>query len=283
MTKKKLTIGILTIGLICALTIGGTLAFLTDSEKVTNTFTIGDLDISIDEPHWDDGTPDDLTTSDTDESTPGDGDDMTPGDTKVKDPTVTAEVNNSYMRVIMTVIDNEATIPNPEYDENAASPNIEPTIPNPNYGKPITDKDRLELILNTVYYDSTYDVTADPATQNLVPGEKYTLAQLADYATVNSDFTLDTDNSTDGTYYYNYNKIFNQGDKAVLFTNVVIPTDWNSEQLAVMGKYKIEVYAQAIQSDNFANADKAFAALDAEIAAGTAQFNYATVGEKSDK
>lgn len=283
MTKKKLTIGILSIGLICALTIGGTLAFLTDSEKVTNTFTIGDLDISIDEPNWDDGTPDDPTTPDTDESTPGDGDDMTPGDTKVKDPTINADVNNSYMRVIMTVIDNEKTIANPDYVDATTTPDVEPTIPNPNYGKAITDKARLDLILDTVYFDDTYDVSANPATQNLVEGNKYDLKTLENYPTVNDDFTLNTDKSTDGTYYYNYNKIFNQGDKVVLFTNIVIPTDWNTTQLDVMGKYQIEVYAQAIQSDNFANADEAFAALDAEIEAGTVQFNYATVGEKSDK
>ena len=283
MTKKKLTISILSISLICALTIGGTLAFLTDSEKVTNTFTIGDLDISIDEPNWDDGTPDDPTTPDTDESTPGDGDDMTPGDTKVKDPTIIADVNNSYMRVIMTVIDNEKTIANPEYVDAKTTPNVEPTIPNPNYGKAITDKARLDLILDTIYYDDTYNVSANPATQKLVEGNKYDLKTLADYPTVNGDFTLNTDKSTDGTYYYNYNKIFNQGDKVVLFTNIVIPTDWNQSQLDVMGKYQIEVYAQAIQSDNFANADEAFAALDAEIEAGTIQFNYATVGEKSDK
>lgn len=284
MSKRKLTIGILSICIICALAIGGTLAFLTDSEKVTNTFSIGDLDITIDEPHWnDEGTPDDPETPDTDESTPGDGEDMTPGDTKVKDPTVTAVVNNGYMRVIMTVIDNEPTIPNPDYVDDATTPDVEPTVANPNYGKAITDQDRLDLIFDTIYYDSTYNVNSDPATTAIVPGEKYALADLEAYPTVNPSFTADTDKSTAGTYYYNYNEIFNEGDKAVLFTNVVIPTDWNQTQMNVMGKYKIEVYAQAIQSDNFANAEEAFAALDAEIEAGTVQFNYATVGDKSDR
>lgn len=284
MSKKKLTVGILSICTICALAIGGTLAFLTDSEKVTNTFSIGDLDISIDEPHWnDEGTPDDPETPDTDESTPGDGQDLTPGDTKVKDPTVTAEVNNSYMRVIMTVIDNEPTIPNPDYVDEEATPGVEPIIDNPDFGKVITDQDRLDLIFDTIYYDSTYDVNSTPATTAIVPGEKYALADLEAYPTVNPSFTLDGDKSTAGTYCYNYNEIFNEGDKAVLFTNVAIPTDWNQTHLDVMGKYKIEVFAQAIQTDNFASASEAFAALDAEIEAGTVQYNYAIVGEKSDK
>lgn len=282
-SKKKLAIGILSVSIVCALAIGGTLAFLTDSEKVTNTFSIGDLDISIDEPHWNNGTPDDPATTDTDESTPGDGDDMTPGDTKVKDPTVTANVNDSYMRVIMTVIDNEPSIANPDYVDAATTPDLEIYIPNPNYGKVITDKNRLDLILKTIYYDATYNVSSEPATTGLTPGEKYSLEELSDFTTVNPDFTEDTSKSTAGTYYYNYKKIFNQDEKAVLFTNIVIPTDWNATHLNTMGKYKIEVYAQAIQSDNFEDADKAFSALDAEVEAGTVQYNYATVGGKSDK
>lgn len=259
MSKKKLTIGILSICMISALAIGGTLAFLTDSEKVTNTFSMGDLDISIDEPHWnDEGTPDDPTTTDTDESTPGDGEDLTPGDTKVKDPTVKAEVNDSYMRVVMNVIDKDS-------------------------GEVITDTERLNLILQTIRYDNSYDAEGDPATTGINPSEKYKLADLADYPTVNTDFTLDNAKSTAGTYCYNYNEILKEGETAVLFTNVVIPTDWDQDELEVLGQYKIEVYAQAIQTDNFADADEAFAALDAEIEAGTVQYNYAIVGEKSDK
>lgn len=259
MSKKKLITGILCVGLICAMAIGGTLAFLTDSEKVTNTFSMADLDISIDEPHWnDEGTPDDPTTSDTDESTPGDGEDLTPGDTKVKDPTIKAEVNDSYMRVVMSVIDKES-------------------------GEIITDPGRLNLILQTIRYDDTYDADADPATQNIVPGEKYAYDAIKDYDTVNPKFIFDNNKSTDGTYCYNYDGILKEGETAVLFTNIVIPTDWDQDDLNVLGQYKIQVYAQAIQTDNFADADEAFAALDAEISNNTAQYNYAIVGEKSDK
>ena len=73
--SKKIITGIAAITLVAALGIGGTLAYLTDSEKVTNTFSVADLDITLTEPEWDDTT---------------DGKDMEPGDTVKKDPTVNA-------------------------------------------------------------------------------------------------------------------------------------------------------------------------------------------------
>lgn len=230
--RKKLIAGALSICLVAALAIGGTMAYLTDSEKVTNTFSVGDLDITLTEPEWDDDT---------------DGKDLVPGDTEKKDPTITAVEHDSYMRVIMEIQDKD--------------------------GKAITDKERLGLILQTIRY-------ASPA---LSEDNSYTLNDLNAVPTVNSDFTLVTDKSSSdtnvtGVYYYNYNEVLNEGDTATLFTNVVIPTDWNQTQLQKLGEYQIVIQAQAIQTDNFKDAAAAFAALDAEVTAGTIQKDYATVG-----
>ncbi len=230
--RKKLIAGALSICLVAALAIGGTMAYLTDSEKVTNTFSVFDIDITLNEPKWDDTT---------------DGKDLVPGDTEEKDPTITAVEHDSYMRVIMEIQDKD--------------------------GNAITDKDRLDLILKTIRY-------ANPA---LSEANSYTLDNLKDTPTVNGDFTLVADKSSSdtnvtGVYYYNYNNVLTEGATATLFTNVVIPTDWNQTQLQKLGEYKIVISAQAIQVDNFADAAAAFAALDAEVAAGTIQENYATVG-----
>lgn len=233
--SKKVIIGVLATGLVAAVSIGGTLAFLTDSEKQTNTFTVGDLDISLSEPNWDDTT---------------DGKDMTPGDTFVKDPTVAEVTNDSYMRVVMTVKDSD--------------------------GNKITDTNRLSKILTMVRYDNTYNKDETPVTDNLKEDGKYSLNDLEAYSNINPGFTLNTTKSTAGEYYYEYNSVFAEGDEAVLFTNVVVPTDYNQTDLELIGQFKIEVYAQAIQTDNFANAADAFAALDAEIANGTIQENYGT-------
>jgi len=271
--SKKIVIGALSICLVAAMAIGGTMAFLTDSEQVTNHFSLGDLDITIDEPGWEDDThenPDDPDGPDE----PGDGEDLVPGDTKDKDPTVTAVEGNSYMRVVMTIKDRDS-------------------------GEVITDTARLDLILQTIRY------AEDDA---IVEGTPYALADLATYNTVNSKFVKDTERSSDGVYYYNYDGIFNKDDKAVLFTDIVIPTDWNQEELNTLRgiyytdadgnevaadaegatktyhNYMIEIQAQAIQSDNFADAAAAFAALDGEITSNpvTAQKNYGVVGSDSD-
>ncbi|MBO5449603.1 MAG: hypothetical protein J5994_09770 [Ruminococcus sp.] len=271
--SKKIVIGALSICLVAAMAIGGTMAFLTDSEQVTNHFSLGDLDITIDEPGWEDDThenPDDPDGPDE----PGDGEDLVPGDTKDKDPTVTAVEGNSYMRVVMTIKDRDS-------------------------GEVITDTDRLDLILQTIRYAES---------DAIVEGTPYALADLATYNTVNSKFVKDTERSSDGVYYYNYDGIFNKDDTAVLFTDIVIPTDWNQTELNTLRgiyytdadgnevaadaegatktyhNYMIEIQAQAIQSDNFADAAAAFEALDGEITSNpvTAQKNYGVVGSDSD-
>lgn len=237
--SKKIAIGVLILSLVAAISVGGTLAYLTDSQKVTNTFDITDLDITLTEPNWD----------------PDSGTEMTPGDTMYKDPTITAVENDSYMRVIVTIIDNDSE--------------------SENFGKAITDADRLTAILNMVRYDSSYNVKNDPLTTGIDTDKRYSLEDLESYPTVNPNFTLAS--SANGTYYYNYNNVFNEGDSVVLFTNVVVPADYSREQIRLIGKFQIEVYAQAIQAKNFDSAADAFAALDVEIKNGTLQADYGLV------
>jgi predicted ribosomally synthesized peptide with SipW-like signal peptide len=50
--KKKALLMVLAAALIVAASIGGTLAWLTSTDSVTNTFTVGDLDISLSETTW---------------------------------------------------------------------------------------------------------------------------------------------------------------------------------------------------------------------------------------
>ena len=50
--KKPLIIGIAA-ALVCLLAAGATIAWLTASAEVTNTFTVGKIAISLDEPLWD--------------------------------------------------------------------------------------------------------------------------------------------------------------------------------------------------------------------------------------
>lgn len=251
--KKNVLIGALSIGLIAALAIGGTVAFLTDSEDATNRFSMGDLDIKLEEPEWDNGG-DPVDPADPDgPKTPGDGDGLLPGDVRKKDPTVTAVDGDSYMRVIMTIRNKD--------------------------GSAITDTDRLAKIMETIYY-------ANPMIEETVSFSSKELAD-AGYTTVNeSVFTLDSARSAENVFYYNYtnaatDNVFKKDAVAVLFTNIVIPTDWNRTELALLGEYQIVLEAQAIQSANFASAADAYTALDGEAADGTLSVDYKTVGSQT--
>ena len=257
--KKRVIIGILSISFILILSIGGTLAFLTDSEEIVNRFDMGDLDIEIEEPNWHED----------------DGENLVPGTTRLKDPTITNVQSDSYMRAIMRIVDDAETIPNPEYKDEKQTPGVSKTIPNPNYGKVITDAARAEKILKLVRFDSTYNAENEPVTKNIVPGKMYSLSELESYPTVNeTNFTFDSSKSTTGTYYYNYKGIFPKNGTAVLFTNAVIPKDFSRSDLKILGKFQIKVSAQAIQAENFSSAEEAFAALDEEEKAGTLEKNY---------
>ncbi len=74
MKNKKVITCLVAAALVGTIGIGATLAYLQDStEVITNTFTIGDVEIDLDEPSWD----------------PDDAEDMKPGATVDKNPLVT--------------------------------------------------------------------------------------------------------------------------------------------------------------------------------------------------
>lgn len=105
MTKRKLMLVALSLCMVAILAIGGSLAFFTDTSKATNTFTVGDVDITLDEaPVKKDGdkwVPD--TTADRTEE--GNRyEDVYPGAVLPKDPTVhNVGTNDAYVRVQVQV------------------------------------------------------------------------------------------------------------------------------------------------------------------------------------
>ena len=82
--KKKIAISIVAVALVLCCAIGGTLAWLTDKTgPVTNTFTVGDINI-------------DLTETTTDYK-------MVPGNTIAKDPKVTVKANSEACYLFVKV------------------------------------------------------------------------------------------------------------------------------------------------------------------------------------
>lgn len=94
--RKSLAV-ILSVVVVLCMAIGGTLAWLVDTtDPVENTFTYGDIDLSLDETKTDEkGNPVDEDNDGTPEkTTKGNKYEMLPGETYLKDPAVTVEEGN---------------------------------------------------------------------------------------------------------------------------------------------------------------------------------------------
>jgi predicted ribosomally synthesized peptide with SipW-like signal peptide len=109
--KKKVILLSVAALMVAALAVGGTLAYLTDTETVTNTFTIGDVEGVISEngdPDEQDDDGDNLFVDwdDEDGNVANDAEDIAPGQKVQKAPVVTnTGVNDAYVRLTITGAD----------------------------------------------------------------------------------------------------------------------------------------------------------------------------------
>lgn len=91
--KKKILALCLVIALAATAVIGGTLAYFTDTDDATNTFTVGNVKIDLTEPNWE-GTGKE------------DAPEVYPGEALAKDPTVeNIGANPCFVRVSVTGLD----------------------------------------------------------------------------------------------------------------------------------------------------------------------------------
>lgn len=93
-SKNKIMILAICLLVVLNLSIFSTLAWMTDTSQVTNTFTVGTVDIELEETDVDKDGKKDLNNYH-----------LIPGEEYVKDPTMTikAKSEESYVRMIMTV------------------------------------------------------------------------------------------------------------------------------------------------------------------------------------
>lgn len=91
--KKKITALALVVCLVAVAIVGGSLAYFTDEEEATNTFTVGNVDITLTEPNWE-GTGSQ------------DAPEVYPGEPLAKDPTVeNTGANPCFVRIKVTGLD----------------------------------------------------------------------------------------------------------------------------------------------------------------------------------
>lgn len=238
----KKTVGVMAAVLLCTAGAYQTYSYFTEKEEVTNVFTVGDFDISMKEPEW---NPAD-----------GDGVNMYPGYTVYKNPTV-------------------KNMTDPGIGEQPCYLQMRMKIQNEK-GEIITDQKTLDMIRRTIRYDKTYtgkwDKTgkAEKLQQGKIPG--YSEGDISGIPMVNPDFQ-EVNTGKAGEYLFQYKGgnggIMRAGEETVLFTNVVIPTNWGNKDMEQIGRFQIIVSAEAIQSNGFASAQDAFAALGQSVEEGT--------------
>ena len=242
-TKSKALLLTLCAVLLVAASVMGTMAYLTSTDKVENTFTVGNVKITLDEAKVDtDGTP--VTPA---ERVKANEYKLLPGHTYTKDPTVTVikGSESSYVRMKVTF-------------NNAAQ--IIAMCTDPDFADEITGVENAFPLIRMVNF-----VEANAAKWNGLVPDNMTEAEemLGNTKYFVYDKTADT-----LTYYYYYTETVAAPDGdvklATLFDSITVPEWVTGEQLTALNNFKITAVAEAIQADGFANADAAWAAYDAQ-------------------
>lgn len=242
-TKSKALLLTLCAVLLVAASVMGTMAYLTSTDKVENTFTVGNVKITLDEAKVNtDGT---LATPA--ERVKANEYKLLPSHTYTKDPTVTVikGSESSYVRMKVTF-------------NNAAQ--IIAMCTDPDFADEITGVENAFPLIRMVNF-----VEANAAKWNGLVPDNMTEAEemLGNTKYFVYDKTADT-----LTYYYYYTETVAAPDGdvklATLFDSITVPEWVTGEQLTALNNFKITAVAEAIQADGFANADAAWAAYDAQ-------------------
>ncbi len=239
-TKSKALLLTLCAVLLIAASVLGTMAYLTSSAEVKNTFTIGKVEIKLDE-----AKVDELGNVVSDNRVQANEYKLMPGTTYTKDPTVTVKAGSEESYVRMKVTFNNAkeiialcTDPKFAGDGPTGVENAFPLIRMVNFVK-----------ANAAKWDGIIP-------DNMVETED----MLAD-----TNYCVYDETANTLTYYFYYNETVGapNGDVKlpVLFDSITVP-DWaTGEQLAKLNRFQITVVAEAIQAGSFANAGAAWAAF----------------------
>ena len=240
-TKSKALLLTLCAVLLVAASVMGTMAYLTSTDKVENTFTVGNVKITLDEAKVNtDGTP--VTPA---ERVKANEYKLLPGHTYTKDPTVTVKAVSESSCVRMKVTFNNAAdiiamCTDPEYADDGPT-GVEKAFP---LIRMVTFVEANAAKWDGIIPDNMMD------TEEMLANAKY--------------FVYDKPTDT-LTYYFYYNETVAAPDSDVvlpgLFDKVTLPEWVTNDQLATLENFQITVVAEAIQADGFANAGAAWAAF----------------------
>ena len=225
-TSKALLLSLCAVLLVAA-SVLGTMAYLTSADEVTNTFTVGKVAITLDEAKTDINGVAVKPAERVDANTYK----LLPGHTYTKDPTVyvDAKSEDAYVRMLVTVNKHsELKTALPEY----VAGNV--------------------FMLQNLVSDWDQEVWyCNGVTEN-----------ADNTATYEFRYVVGTpDKLEDGKGLSSVPVVSGTGDLPALFTSITLPGSVTNAQLDTLEGLSIDVVAQAIQADGFANADAAWAAF----------------------
>lgn len=232
-TKSKALLLTLCAVLLVAASVLGTMAYLTSTDTVTNTFTVGKVEIKLDETD---------VTSPTGPRVQANSYKLMPGTTYTKDPTVTVKAGSeeSYVRMKVTFNNAKEIIAlctDPEWAEDGP-----------------TGTEKAYPLMYMVNF-----VEANAAKwDGIIPDNMFEIEEmLADAKYFAYDKTADT---LTYIFYYRETVTATSADVVlpVLFDSIKVPEWVTGEQLAKLNNFKITVIAEAIQAGSFANAADAW-------------------------
>lgn len=251
-TKTKALLMSLCAVLLVAASVLGTMAYLTDSKDVKNTFTVGNVTIKLDEAKVNaDGKAIDkegnvVTDLAKAERVAENSYKLLPGHEYTKDPTVTVNTPSVESYVRMKVTFNKASqiiamCTDPEFAEDGPT-GVENAYP---------------LIRMVKFVEANAAKWDGIIPDNMVDTED----MLADAK------YFDAKNDT-LTYYFYYKETVEAPTAdvklATLFDSIKVPEWATGDQLKALQGFEINVVAEAIQADGFENADAAWVAFAAQ-------------------
>lgn len=236
-TKSKALLLTLCAVLLIAASVLGTMAYLTSSAEVKNTFTIGKVEIKLDEAKVTaDGIPVEGAARVTENSYK-----LMPGNTYTKDPTVTVKAGSEASYVRMKVTFNNAK-------------KIIALCTDPEFADEVTGAENAFPLIRMVNF-----VEANAAKwDGIIPDNMVETGEmLADAKYFAYDKTADT---LTYIFYYRETVTAPTADVVlpVLFDSIKVPEWVTGEQLAELNNFQITVIAEAIQAGSFADADDAW-------------------------
>lgn len=222
--KKKITAVALVVALLAVGIIGGTLAYFTDDETAVNTFTSGNVAITLTEPNWDE-----------------DNAKLIPGREIAKNPTITVDTGSEDCWLVATVTVSSKS----QLEAIYANETITATSVKQPWGLSLAGNGKM-------VQGGVAGYTAVAATDNGVAG---TMLKSGDTEVAFVTYAADADANTI-TYTYWFKQAHAAGNSEVLFDKVVVPTVLKNGQLP--NGLTVTVKAYAIQKEGFANVYAAY-------------------------